>query len=144
MPRGGARPNSGPKKGTKYGPQQETITKEQAREAVRTLVLEQMRPMIEAQFSRAKGLKYLVTREKGSGKFIKVTEAMAQAFSESDEQPIIEVWEKAPCVQSWTDLMNRALDKPKDQEQEIKITGEVELVQRLAGARTRLNASQSR
>lgn len=122
MPRGGARPNSGPKKGTKYGPQQETITKEQAREAVRTLVIAQLAPLVAAQIANANGLKYLVTRDKKTGKFIRVTEAMAKLKAGEDEETI-EVWEKDPSVQAFTDLMNRALDKPKEQEQSLDISG---------------------
>jgi hypothetical protein len=124
MPRGGKRPNSGPKKGTKH---RATITKEQAREALRQIVLEDMRALVSAQLSHAKGLKYLVTRDKKTGKFVRVTEAMAKAkLGESEE--IIEVWEKDPSVQAFTDLMNRALDKPAEQEQAVAVSGTLEIV----------------
>lgn len=117
MPRGGARPNSGPKKGTKYAP---TISKEAAREALRQVVLKHMDDMAAAQIAQAKGLKYLVTRQKSTGKFIRVTEAMAKAKAgEEADTETIEVWEKDPSVQAFTDLMNRALDKPKEQEQDV-------------------------
>lgn len=112
---GGARKGAGKKPGTKHAA---TYTKEQAREALRQHVLEEMRELVSAQVSNAKGLKYLVTREKGTGKFIRVTEAMAKAKQGQTEE-IIEVWEKDPSVQAFTDLMNRALDKPKEQEQAI-------------------------
>lgn len=120
MPRGGKRPNSGPAKGTKYGPNKATISKEAARDALRQIVLKHMDDMTSAQISHAKGLRYLVTREKKTGKFIRVTEAMAKA-KEGDTEEIIEVWEKDPSVQAFTDLMNRALDKPAEQ---VKVTGE--------------------
>ena len=123
MPRGGARPNSGPKKGTKYGPQQATITKEQAREALRQIVLREMEKLVSAQMAHAQGLKYLVAREKGTGKFTRLTQAQTEAIlsGESDQYAQIEVWEKDPSVQAFTDLMNRALDKPKEQEQDLNI-----------------------
>ena len=35
-------------------------------------------------------------------------------------EEIIEVWEKDPSVQAFTDLMNRTLDKPAEQ---VKVTG---------------------
>ena len=38
-------------------------------------------------------------------------------------------------IQAFTDLMNRALDKPKEQELEVSVRGELDLVQRLAAAR---------
>jgi len=138
MPRGGPRPNSGPKPGSKHAA---TITKEQAREALRQIVLKHMDEMAAAQVANAKGLKYLVTREKKSGKFIRVTEAMARAAQGSDAESI-EVWEKDPCVQSFTDLMNRALDKPKEQEQELKLTGDEALITALSAGRRR--AAESR
>jgi hypothetical protein len=122
MPRGGKRAGAGKPKGTKN---RATISKEQAREALRQIVLEQMRELVDSQLANAKGIKYLVVREK-SGKFVRVTEAMARAKA-TDSQEIIEVWEKDPSVQAFTDLMNRALDKPAEQEQQVSVTGGIEL-----------------
>jgi len=133
--RGGKREGAGRPKGT-INPS--TITKEQAREALRQIVLAHMGEMAAAQIAQAKGLKYLVTREKKTGKFVRVTEAMAKAKSGDDaNEETIEVWEKDPSVQAFTDLMNRALDKPKEQEQEIKLTGEADLVAALMLGRQR-------
>ena len=135
MPSGGARPNSGPKKGTKYGPQKETLSKEAARDALRQIVLTDMRALVGAQLANAKGLAYLVVREKSSGKFLRVNEIRAKALKTNEE--IIEVWEKDPSVQAFTDLMNRALDKPKEQEQEILVSGTLNLDDRIRQARKR-------
>ncbi len=76
--------------------------------------------------AHAEGLKYLVTRDKKTGKFIRVTEAMAKARLGANEETI-EVWEKDPSVQAFTDLMNRALDKPAEQEQALAVTGTLKL-----------------
>ena len=119
MPRGGPRPNSGPKKGTKHA---STYTKEQAREALRQIVLAEMQDLASAQIANAKGLKYLVTRNAKSGKFERVTKERMEALLEagdSETLETIEVWDKDPSVQAFTDLMNRALDKPKEQEQDV-------------------------
>ncbi len=126
MARGGPRPGSGRKKGYR-APQ--TLTKLEARDALRRMVIAQMQPMIEAQVANAKGLKYLVIRDKRSGKFVKVTEAMARQREGKDEaeHETIEVWEKDPSVQAFTDLMNRALDKPAEQEQQLAVTGTLEV-----------------
>lgn len=124
MPRGGKRPNSGPKKGTKYGPQQETISKEQAREAVRAVVLKHMDAMLRSQIAHAKGLGHLYARDK-SGKFTKI-ENQAQIdklLLEGEEDRDYWIFSKDPSVQAFTDLMNRALDKPKEQEQEVVHAG---------------------
>lgn len=103
-----------------------TITKEAARDVLRAIVLEDMRELLSAQLANAKGIKYLVVREKSSGKFLRVGELRAKGVNPDEE--IIEVWEKDPSVQAFTDLMNRALDKPKEQEQEIAVTGTVNVI----------------
>lgn len=121
MPRGGKRIGAGRRPGSKG---RKTLDKEQARELTRQLITAQLQPLIQAQLAHATGLKYLVTRDKKTGKFIRVTEAMARVkLGDAEEQ--VEVWEKDPSVQAFTDLLNRALDKPKEQEQEIKLSGPV-------------------
>lgn len=92
-----------------------TLDKEAARAVLRELVVAQLEPLVEAQVKNAKGIKYLVVRDKKRGKFLRVTEAMAAVKLGKDEE-IVEVWEKDPSVQAFTDLMNRALDKPAEQE----------------------------
>ena len=87
-------------------------------DAVRNAVIAELTPLLQAQIAHAKGLSYLVVRDKQTGKFLRVTEAMAKAKLSQDEV-IIEVWEKDPSVQAFTDLLNRALDKPREQEQGI-------------------------
>jgi hypothetical protein len=137
MPRGGARPNSGPKKGTKYAP---TISKEQARDALRQIVLAEMQALTAAQIAHAKGLKYLVTRNAKTGKFERVSKERMEQLLEAGDDALetIEVWDKDPSVQAFTDLMNRALDKPKEQEQEIKLTGEADMIAALTLGRQRV------
>jgi hypothetical protein len=132
--RGGARPNSGPAKGTKYAP---TLTKEAAREALRLIVLNDMQELVGAQLANAKGIKYLVVREKSSGKFLRVNELRAAALKADEE--VIEIWEKDPSVQAFTDLMNRALDKPKEQEQQLVVSGALNLDVRIREARKRIS-----
>lgn len=131
---GGARPGAGRPKGSKNP---STITKEAAREALRQIVLADMRELVGAQLANAKGVHYLVVREKTSGKFLRVGQGAAEKLNPDEE--VIEVWEKDPSVQAFTDLMNRALDKPAEQKQEIDLTlhGDAELVARLAAARSR-------
>lgn len=116
---GGKRAGAGKPKGRRWP---STLDKVAARELVRAHVTEALRPLLEAQIANAIGLKYLVTRHKTSGKFIRVTEAMARVKLGKDEE-IIEVWEKDPSVQAFTDLLNRALDKPMEQPQEVAVKG---------------------
>lgn len=111
MPRGGARPNSGPDKGAKYA---KTLEKEEIRRAIRAIVSQHVEEMTSAQIAHAKGLKYLVARERATGKFVKLTSDMAEKIisGENTTHEALEVWEKEPSVQAFTDLMNRAADKP--------------------------------
>lgn len=139
MPRGGARPGAGRKTGFKL-PQ--TIAKEEAREIARRIITKHLDRLIAAQVSNAMGIKYLVVREKASGKFKRVAENAAAALDPDEE--VIEVWEKDPSVQAFTDLMNRALDKPKEQEIEMKLSGQVDLVQGLHRGRARVAAAKGK
>jgi hypothetical protein len=112
---------AGPAKGTK---KKATIEKEAARAALRQLVLERMEVLVEAQVKNAQGIKYLMARNKKGGQFKRVTEDMAKAYADgtlSQDDDIIEVWEKDPSVQAFTDLMNRALDKPAEQESTVNL-----------------------
>jgi hypothetical protein len=119
MPRGGKRPNSGPKKGTTYQP---TIDKAAARQALRSVVLRHMDAMLEAQIKNAQGIKYLVKRAKAGGKFEKVSADQLEDVlaGQDDGSLMLEVWEERPNVQAFTDLMNRALDKPSEH---LELTG---------------------
>jgi hypothetical protein len=113
MPRGGARKGAGRKKGPV------ALDKEAARELVRKRVIKHLGPLLDAQISNATGIKFLVVRDKRTGKFLRVNEGRAAALKPDEE--IIEIWDKDPSVQAFTDLMNRALDKPAEQ---VKVTGE--------------------
>jgi hypothetical protein len=98
---------------------QATLDKIAAREFVRQRVTAQLGPLVDAHLANALGIKYLVTRNK-AGKFIRVTEAMARVKRGKDEETI-EVWEKDPSVHAFTYLLDRALDRPKEQEIELKV-----------------------
>lgn len=119
---GGKRVGAGKPKGHKA---KSTLAKEAARELTRTLVTQHLEPLIEAQVANAMGIKYLVVREKKTGKFLRVTEAMAKAKAAALDanEEIIEVWEKDPSVQAFTDLMNRAIDKPSEPPQDVALHG---------------------
>lgn len=142
MARGGKRVGAGRKRETatsREAREQRSIAKEVLRERARALIAPHLKRLLTAQIAHAEGLKYLVTRDKKTGKFIRVTEAMAkhkQADAENEE--VIEVWEKDPSVQAFTDLMNRLIDKPAEQELSVKVSGELTLTEKIARARQRL------
>jgi hypothetical protein len=130
---GGRRSGAGKPKGTLA---QGTLDKIAARELVRQRVTAQLGPLVDAQLANAIGLKYLVTRDRTTGKFVRVTEAMARTKKKGDEE-VIEVWEKDPSVQAFTYLLDRALDRPKEQEVEVKLTNVDALLARLDAGRAR-------
>lgn len=135
MPRGGKRPGAGLPKGYKF---KNTLDKAAAREFVRQKVTESLDAMIAAQITHAQGLQFLMVREKTTGKFKRVGRDVAETLNPDEE--IIEVWEKEPSVPAFTDLLNRALDKPAEH---FEVSGPgggpiaVQLSERLASARKR-------
>ena len=123
MPGTASRAN-GKKGGRPRGSKAEkTLTKELGREIVRQAVLANIKPLLDAQMANAMGLKYLIVRDKRSGKFIRVPEIRAKVLK--DDEELVEVWEKDPSVPAFTDLFNRALDKPAEQEQTVTLGGMV-------------------
>lgn len=131
---GGKRDGAGKPKGHQA---QATLDKIAARDFVRQKVTAQLGPLLDAQLANAQGLSYLVTRDKATGKFVRVTEAMARATKDED---VIEVWEKDPSVHAFTYLLDRALDRPAEQEIPIRVRNEdaEKRVARLVAARKRV------
>ena len=101
-----------------------TRTKDAMREYVRKRVAAELGPMLDAQIAHAKGLQYLVTRDKKTGKFVRVGPAMASQLKHES----IQVWEKDPSIAAFTDLANRAMDKPAEQVQAVAVAGRLEIV----------------
>lgn len=122
MAKGGARPGAGRPTGTTGIQHAETISKAQAREALRAVVISHMDEMLASQIAHAKGIKYLVARAAKGGKFEKVSPDKLEEMlaGQDDGSVILEVWDKDPSVQAFTDLLNRALDKPADH---VELTG---------------------
>jgi hypothetical protein len=92
-----------------------TLDKVLAREELRRIVIAAMPQLLRAQLAHAQGIGHLYTRDK-TGKFTKI-ENQAQAdqlLTEGAEGEDYWIFMKDPSVQAFTDLMNRALDKPVD------------------------------
>lgn len=113
MAHGGKRLGAGAKKGAGNCV---TFEKNALRATARNIIGPHMAELIAAHVANAKGLSYLVYRDKKSGKFERVK---ALELVDQDENTI-EVWEKDPSVQSFTDLMNRLMDKPSEH---VELTG---------------------
>jgi hypothetical protein len=110
----------GPKKGAIYAP---TIDKALKREELRRIICSHMAEMTAAQVRAAKGLNVAVVRRKdGTWRRIESAEAFDAAAAAGD---LIEIQPLQPSTQAYTDLMNRALDKPAEQQQQVEVTGEL-------------------
>jgi hypothetical protein len=135
VPRGGKRAGAGKPKGYQHKP---TLEKLAAREFVRQMVTQSLTPMIQAQIANAMGIGHVYTRDKG-GKFTRIEDQahIDRLLTEGTEDEDYWIFAKDPSTQAFTDLLNRALDKPKEQEQEIRVTGMDDLLARLVAARAR-------
>lgn len=116
---------------------EKTRTKEEAREALRLIVMREMDELVAAQIANAKGLSHFFLRDPKTKQFIKIEDAKAieTALNSGDEGAYYWIHTKDPSTQAFTDLMNRALDKPKEQVQEIKLTSDDELLAKLDRAK---------
>lgn len=139
MGRGGKRSGSGLPKGYKFS---KTLEKEAAREFARQLITAGLKPLIQRQMVHALGIGHVYTRDK-SGKFTKIEDQahIDRLVTEGEEEKDYWLFSKDPSSHAFKELLDRALDKPKEQAQEVKITGELTLVDRLSAARKRLSTA---
>lgn len=116
-------PGAGKPKGYKAPP---TLAKEAARERLRELVTAELDPLTKAQLANAKGIRHTFLRDE-AGRFVQLTDPqqIEQALNSGDEGKYYWTFTKDPSIQAFTDLMNRALDKPKEQEQAHQVTGKL-------------------
>jgi len=124
MPKGGKRDGSGRPKGRKNNSTLQRAEKQEIeREAFRDYLKAHVNDLHAAQISNAKGIRYLVVRDKKSGKFLRVSEKLAGKLNVDEE--VIEIWEKDPSSHAYAYLMDQFLDKPRQQEQAVAVTGKL-------------------
>jgi hypothetical protein len=118
MPRGGKRPGAGTKPGRRW---QSTMEKALAREETRKYIQQHIPAMLRAQIANAIGIGHLYTRDK-KGKFARIEDEaqIDKLLSEGEEGKTYWIFAKDPSTQAFSDLMNRAIDKPAEQ---VKVTG---------------------
>ena len=126
MPRGGLRSNPGGRpKGTTGIKHKSTISKEEGRELVRQEVLKNIGPMLRSQMQHAIGIQHMMLRQKdGTFKRADNPDDIEAALNSGDKNSYY-LFTKDPSTQAFTDLLNRALDKPKEQEQEVTVAGKL-------------------
>lgn len=117
---GGKRAGAGKPAGIKHAA---TLSKEAGRELVRQRVLQDIEPMLRAQILHSQGISHLMLRQKdGTFKRSDKVAEIEAALNSGDENSYY-IFTKDPSTQAFTDLLNRALDKPKEQEQELAFKG---------------------
>ena len=128
MPRptkGQKTPGSGKPKGYKAPA---TIDKELYRERLRQLVCAEMEPMALAQMEHAKGVQYMVLRMP-DGSFARATDSKQIDAACAVGASAFKIMTQAPNTQAFTALLDRALDMPKEQPQELQVTGTINVVE---------------
>ena len=142
MPRPKGLPKTGGKpKGYKFP---STLAKEAAREHLRVRLTQEIDTFVDALVSRAKGVRYFVTRNK-TGKYELVTnpDQVIAALNGEDDN-IGEFYTDKPDTTAIREALDRMVDKSKEQEQEIKLTGEASMIDALmAGRKRAANARRS-
>lgn len=98
-------------------------TKAEVRAAYQALCITELRPIVEAQIARAKGLKHLVMRDE-EGRFKRISPTDLEMLN--GVGAVIEVWERDPDQKAIDTILAYNLDKPKEQPQEVEVTGVVQ------------------
>lgn len=118
MPRGGPRPGSGRKVGSK---EKHTIAKEKALKVYDLEMMKKIKPVISAQYALATGLTVMLRRKKIKGKrtgeFVRVMDAneierLLNKDCTGEDFYIISA--KDPNVKAQEDIFNRLFGKPKE------------------------------
>lgn len=102
------------------------------------MITAELEPVVRAHITNAQGTKYLVTRNAKTGKFERVSkERMEQLLESGDKElELVEVYDKDPSVEAFKTLLDRALDKPQEPDQNINVN--VRLGERIKQAEARL------
>ena len=130
MSRGGYRPSNpgGRPKGRKNDSTiQRALEKSIEREELRNQIKPYVAQMLRAQIQHSQGISHLMLRQKdGTFKRSDNVDEIEQALNSGDENAYY-IFTKDPSIQAFTDLMNRFLDKPKEQEQEVAVKGTLKI-----------------
>ena len=110
MQNGGARPGAGRPAGQKM---QKTLEKQAVRELVRQMVTDRLGSLVAAQMDNAEGIRHLMMRDPKTGQFERLTD-VKQIDKALKTKSAFWIYTKDPNVQAFTDLLNRAIDKPAE------------------------------
>jgi len=121
MPRGGKRPNSGPKPGAIYKP---TLEKQALRDRYTARMQERFDTLSDVQYETACGVSQFVYRDE-AGRF-KVIDDPDELRARCSMGEAIRIFTRLPNAQAQTDILNRLLDKPKDQPLDVNLNHQID------------------
>ncbi len=105
-------------------------TKAAVREAYRMLVMPELKPIIEAQIAKARGVNHFMLREPETGQWRRLTDPDEIAAALNDPRAVdgstFYVHTKDPDIAALTDLLNRTMDKPKEADQDAPFKASVQ------------------
>ncbi len=106
-------------------------TKAQIRDVYRAYWMPRMMPLLQAQEARALGLVHVQLRDEETGEWKRLTEPeeitrAMNALGTEKQTSMYRIYTKDPDGKDIQDVLNRCLDKPKEQEQEIDVKGTVQ------------------
>src|SRR5215813_13976926 len=108
---GGKRPGAGRPKGMKWP---STLAKAEARDKVRQFINARLPEFLEAMADNVIGIRHLMMRDPKTGKFERITGDAKQIDKALKSKNACWIYTKDPNVQAYTDLLNRAIDKPAE------------------------------
>ena len=121
-----------------------TLAKEAAREAVRQRITERMIPIVDAQIDSALGISHFMLRDKATGQWERLTDPdqIVKALNDpkAKQGSTFLVYTKDPNNNAARDMLAYAIDKPREQVQELKVEGSDSLVAALLAGRARAAA----
>ncbi len=108
---GGKRPGAGRPPGALN---ESTLRKKAIRDRILARFEADADQIYDAQRAQALGTKFLVARDKKTGKFVPVNEEQTKLLMETGQADVLEIWDRPPSTQAAQFLADRAIDKPTE------------------------------
>jgi hypothetical protein len=114
MPKGGKQPGAGRPAGSLN---QSTLRKLAIRNRILARFEKDADAIYDAQLAQALGTKFLVARDKKTGKFIPLDEEKTALMLKCGQAESVEIWDRPPSTQAAQFLSDRAIDRPTEHQE---------------------------
>lgn len=118
-----------------------TLEKEAAREAVRQRITQRIFPLVDAQIDSAIGIKHFMLRDPLTGQWQRITDpdeiVAALNHPKARHGSTYLIYTKDPNSQAAREMLDRAIDRPKEQALEVKLDASEEMIAALQAGRQR-------